>query len=298
MSCYNPIRAFKTPTGVVFQELARHDTLYRLDIPCGQCTGCRIRRASDWELRILHEAALYEQNCAITLTYTEENLPPNNTLQHRDFQLFIKRLRKQTPNTQIRYYMCGEYGEEKGRPHYHACMFNLSFADRIPAGKSGANKIFYTSPKLTQIWGLGKTSIQDLTKETAAYCCRYILTKQLGRAADLPGTEIDPETGEITQKKPEYSKMSLKPGLGKTWFDKYKRDVYPHDFVISRGDKRRPPKYYDQQLHKTDPAMIEYTQYLRAERGRQHHADNTPERLKVRETVANAKINAYKRNLE
>ena len=93
MSCYHPLKGFRTPSGVVFSELGRHDILGDIEIPCGQCIGCRMRRASDWTLRVMHEASLHSENCFVTLTYGRDKLPPDGSLEHRDFQLFMKRLR-------------------------------------------------------------------------------------------------------------------------------------------------------------------------------------------------------------
>ena len=51
---------------------------------------------------------------------------------------------------------------------------------------------------------------------------------------------------------PEYCTMSRKPGIGKTWFEKYQSDVYPHDYCEINGKKIPPPRYYDDLL-KGDP---------------------------------------------
>ena len=77
MSCYHPIQAFRTRDGVCFSELSRFDIVGRIELPCGQCIGCRMRRASDWELRVMHEASLWEENCFVTLTYGRDQLPPD-----------------------------------------------------------------------------------------------------------------------------------------------------------------------------------------------------------------------------
>ena len=50
-----------------------------------------------------------------------------NVLSKRDIQLFIKKLRKYSYdkyNARLRYFLCGEYGPQTYRPHYH-CLFFL-----------------------------------------------------------------------------------------------------------------------------------------------------------------------------
>lgn len=92
-------------------------------VPCGKCAFC-IKKAIDaWCLRLSHEMEISSSAFFITLTYDNEHIPPGEELCKRDLQLFIKRLRK--VNSGIRYFAIGEYGTEKGRPHYHAVIFNL-----------------------------------------------------------------------------------------------------------------------------------------------------------------------------
>ena len=71
----------------------------KMEIPCGQCIGCRLDRSREWAARISAEASLYDQNCFITLTYAPENLPENGSLVLEHFQLFMKRLRKNMAQT-------------------------------------------------------------------------------------------------------------------------------------------------------------------------------------------------------
>lgn len=300
MPCYHPITGYRTPTGVVFSELKRHDIISRIDIACGQCVGCRMQRASDWELRVMHEASQYPENCFITLTYAPGNLPPNASLEHRDFQLFLKKLRLhhfQTTGQKLRFYMCGEYGETTQRPHYHACLFNIDFPDRIEAGKSKSGAMFYESDTLTKIWGLGRATVQPLVRETASYCARYIMKKVLGEQAKTAYTLTDPETGEMVQRRPEYAAMSLRPGIGHAWFKRYGNDVFPMDNVIANGERRKVPKYYDRLAKRNGRDLDEIT-HKRELRGRAAAPDNTDERLAVKETVHLAKVKTLSRDLE
>lgn len=298
MSCYRPLKGFRTPNGVVFAELSRNDILGPIELPCGQCIGCRMRRASDWSLRVMHEASLWPVNCFVTLTYGNGQLPPNASLSHRDFQLFVKRVRKHYKNKPVRFYMCGEYGPLNQRPHYHACMFNVDFrADRVAAGKSASGLVFYTSGELAKLWGHGIVSVQDLTPETASYCARYIMKKALGENAKTAYADVD-EDGVITQRRPEYAAMSLKPGIGAGWFQKYFTDVFPHDFVVQNGVQRQVPKYYDKLLKRRKTDMQDAVEFERQKRAQKSAPDNTDDRRQVREVVHLAKVSTLNRGLE
>ena len=92
--------------------------------------------------------------------------------------------------------------------------------------------------------------------------------------------------------------MSRNPGIGKGWYDKYKDDVYPHDYVIVNGVKCRPPRYYDNQLKAERPYEFENLQFDRIDKMDEQAHNNTPERLAVREEVTNARISKLVRNLE
>lgn len=297
MSCYKPLKAFRTPTGAVFSELGRHDILGDLELPCGQCIGCRMRRASDWSLRVMHEASMHDASCFVTLTYGRDCLPPNGSLEHRDFQLFMKRVRKHF-GFSVRFYMCGEYGPLNKRPHYHACLFGVDFrSDRVQAGKSGSGSVFFDSPLLAHLWGHGKVSVQDLTRETAGYCARYIMKKVLGKASEAAYV-----TADGVAIRPEYAAMSLKPGIGASWFYKFGTDVYPHDYVVADGTKFAPPKYYDRLLRRIRSIELDTTlddiEFARYERAVKAAPDNTEERRQVRAVVHEARLRNHKRGLE
>lgn len=285
MTCYHPIKAFRTPDGIVFQELSRHDILGSIEIACGRCQGCRARRARDWQIRCVHEAQLWPQNCFLTLTYSDENLPDNSSLEHRDFQLFMKRLRE-SRDERIRFFMCGEYGPQTLRPHYHALLFNCDFRDRKLAGKSGSGFIFYTSEELSNLWRLGHATVQDMSSETAGYCCSYVFDKVTGDDAEA----------HYGLRKPEYCACSLKPGIGALWFATYGAAKSEQDFVVHDGRKTAPPKYYDKLSDRADFPWLDDIKIARENRARLALADNTDERLFVREKVHAARVRQRKRD--
>lgn len=305
MACYRPLTAYKTVDGeVVFHESARHDISRTLTLPCGGCVGCRIDRSRQWAVRCVHEAKMWKRNCFITLTYSDDHLPVDKSLNYVDFQRFMKRFRKRFKGFQadaenrfpIRFYMAGEYGENFGRPHYHACVFNFDFEDKKVWKRTGSGSLIYRSKDLESLWPFGWSSIGEVTFQSAAYVARYIMKKITGRDADTHYEFID-SNGEIFNRTPEFNRMSLKPGVGGAWFERYSGDVYPHDFVVLDGKKIKPPRYYDKKFKEEYPVEFDLIQFEREKRARDNFVDNTPERLAVREQVVLARTALLKREL-
>ena len=131
VQCTNPVRLL--PRRNQFGRYNLHPDQYPdgLLVPCGRCLACRISKRREWSLRMLHELADYDDAMFLTLTYNDDNLPPNGSLVKADLQKFFKRLRKRldVDGRKIRYFACGEYGEQTQRPHYHAIIFGLSLRD-------------------------------------------------------------------------------------------------------------------------------------------------------------------------
>lgn len=311
MPCFHPLKGFRgnrvnPNTGkrniTVVPRLAFVDL--PITIACGQCVGCRLERSRQWAIRCVHEASLYDDNCFITLTYNNEHLPKHQSLVKSDFQKFMKRLRFKY-GSGIRYYMCGEYGENFGRPHYHALLFNFRFRDQTFFRNSPAGEKLYVSQSLEKLWShpntgtpMGYASIGSATFESAAYVARYIMKKQLGKNALYHYNQFDEWTGEIlSERVPEYNTMSRRPGIAKNWFDKYLTDVYPGDFVVMNDKKIKPPKYYDKQYELLYPEELEKLKRQRIAAGKLNAANNTPERLAVREEIQEYKLKSLTRRL-
>lgn len=321
MACYKPLKAFLPPyqinnvTGkpyrkVVFNETEGLKNGYNpVELPCGQCVGCRLERSRQWAIRCMHEASLYKNNCFITLTYDDDHLPSDRSLHYEDFQLFMKRFRKrfkgmeQSRNADarekfpIRFYMAGEYGENFGRPHFHACIFNFDFEDKKVWQRTQSGSKIYRSAALEELWPFGYSSIGEVNFASAAYVARYIMKKITGDASDEHYEELNLETGEVTRRTPEFNKMSLKPGIGADWFDQFREDVYPHDYVIVNGKKCKPPRFYDKKFAEEFPVEFDMLQWEREKQAKLRVEDNSPERLAVKEAVTEAKLSRLVRKL-
>lgn len=281
----------------------------------------------------MHEAQLHHNNSFITLTYSDEALhapereptvpctPPSKSvvaltnnisnahaethaeaesLKKSDLRKFIHRLYKDTrkkTSTKIRYYAVGEYGENTQRPHFHAAIYGEDFTDdRYPWRKSPSGHQLYRSSTLEKLWPHGAAEIGDLTFESAAYIARYIMKKINGKKADEHYKRVDSH-GEIYWITPEFNVMSRRPGIGKKWIEKYGSDVYPHDYVIMKGVKHKPPRYYDKELDKVDRLLATLIKLEREFSSRSKAADNTPKRLAAKEKVAQARLNQSQRKL-
>lgn len=277
--------------------------------------GCRLERSRQWAIRMLHESKAHAQNCFITLTYDNQHVPQNYGLDLRDWQLFMKKLRKSltvkmkhrrlehsahiraycrhlTPK--IRFYACGEYGDENGRPHYHAIIFNHDFFDRKLHGKNAKGDNIYTSETLAQLWGKGLVSTQDVTYKSARYVASYVTKKMTGEKAADHYYRFSPVDGQIHSVRPEFGVMSRRDGLGSHYLDKFKSDFYPSGFIVVDGKKHSPPAFYKRKLAEKEQQVL---QRQAARAGLKHKEHQSTARRVVRATVRDALIKTLKRTL-
>jgi hypothetical protein len=290
MPCYGPLTAYRPKATandkrLVFKK-SDAETGVGIKIPCGKCPGCKLEHSRQWAVRCMHEKRLHTDSCFVTLTYSDDNLPPGNTLVLADLQNFLKRLRHETgPN--LRFFACGEYGSRTSRPHYHLLLLNSDFADKRIVSR-GSQYNLYESPLLSRLWPAGHHALGDVTFESAAYVARYCMKKnQNGKTVN---------DGRL----PEFITMSRRPGLGAGYFEKFRSELISHDTIIVNGVAAALPRFYDNKLAGLTDAFTENTglhvgfELVKARRRRKilwsQRADNSVSRLRVREVVALAKL--------
>jgi len=270
------------------------------------CVGCIEDYSRQWAVRAWHHSNMFDSNCFITLTFNDKFVP--KSLDHRFWQLFMKRFRKRIcfkvpkglgkadrkaylKRYGISFFMSGEYGSLNLRPHFHACLFNYDFPDKVLWSVRDSVRL-YVSKMLSELWSCPKTgesygfsSVGEVTFESAAYIARYV-GKKAQRAELPPGL------------RPEYSKCSLKYPIGKEWFLSFQSSVFPCDNVsLPSGDKVKVPRYYDKLLaNLTDAELADKIKSRRKERAKAS-PDNTPERLAQRESVKKDQLKQLKRSL-
>lgn len=244
----------------------------------------------------MHEAQLHEENQFLTLTYDDDHLPDDHGLDQSHMQKFWKRLRKAYPENKIRYVYAGEYGGKTARPHYHAIAFGLDLPDLRHKEDNHRGEKLYTSESLDQIWGKGFSVVGEVTSHSCAYVASYMLKDTKTGLWKDEYTYLNEFTGEFHQRMKPFARHSNRPGIGRDWYETFKDDVFPDDFVVCKvGNKYRrmpTPKYYLNLLEKHNPALHEqiksrrqdYTKSVRAWR------ESKPERLAAKEKNRVAKM--------
>jgi len=266
-------------------------------LPCGQCIGCRLEYARGWAVRIMLEASLHERNSFVTLTYDDEHLPKDGSLSKRAFPEFMARLRRARPGRTLRYFHCGEYGEKRRRPHYHAVLFGEDFSDcRAPFVRRGSKFPEWIAPDLMELWPMGQSLIGSVSFESASYVARYVCAKKTGRLAKEAYESFDPKTGEILQLVPEFATMSRRPGIGHGWAEKYGFEVYPSDELVVSGVRMAPPRYFDKLLEREYPDLHAQVVHDRRVAPPRKGYEKSAERLHVREVCAESRLNLLRRD--
>lgn len=283
--CFNPIETYKVtpsryserkyyyhasgkhklifPFNKFYPYVKSHPCAEMVVLPCGKCEKCLCLRAKNWSIRAMHEARYYEHNSFITLTYRDSELPFNYidgaithrgglnsydnpaTLNKRDFQLFMKRLRKMLDikGIKIKYLMCGEYGDLRSRPHYHAIIFGYQFEDleEVPNNPGSKDKL-YDSKTLEDLWTHGKVKVGEVTTQSIAYTCRYTMKKMYGD----DGIKEYQDTNRI----PPY--LAVSHGVGKRFYEEFHAQIIQNDYVLhpEKFTKCQLPRYYDKLTQK------------------------------------------------
>lgn len=224
MQCTNPIRIFphkkKPATEVLYPQ--------GIEVPCGKCVACRMRQRKEWSIRLLFELSGYDDASFVTLTYDDEHIPENGSLKKSDFQKFMKRLRRllDAYDVKIKYYACGEYGDNTNRPHYHAILFGLSVED--------------SKTYIPRVWYQGHIDVGTVTPASINYVCGYIDKKLSG----IHEYETYISTGR------ENVFRLLSNGLGRDYFDSISDEVIEKGYLSVQGKKYSLPRYFLERLKK------------------------------------------------
>lgn len=237
-------------------------------IPCGKCIQCRLAYSREWANRCMAELKTCANAIFVTLTYATQHLqfapyvdPETGeccmrpVLVPKDLQNFFKRFRSYCRDefgyTGLRFFACGEYGEQKFRPHYHAIIYNVPskiWEKSHLFTPDGAQPALFTSPLLDKLWPFGNVVFGDVNWSTCAYVSRYVVKKRKGkeRSKQRKAQELL-FPGQAWQD--EFVRMSRRPGIGREYYEANKDKIYRDDamYVMIDGKVQavKPAKYYD-----------------------------------------------------
>jgi len=163
-------------------------------------------------------------------------------------------------------------------------VFNYDFPDKRYHSRNKRGEPLYTSAELADLWFQGFNTIGEVTAESAVYCAKYALKKVTGDPAYAHYEFVDGD-GVISAREPEFAIMSRRPGIGASYYEKYGSEVRDLDSVVIDGREVKTPRFYDERSKRVDEYLM-----LRHKRDRKHSAvlnkaDNTPERLRVKEEI-------------
>ncbi|WGL31438.1 replication initiator protein [Dipodfec virus UOA04_Rod_1048] len=236
MVCYHPLTAYRRPDGSLTFDLKENSGLKPLNISCGQCIGCRLKKSYEWGLRCMYESLEWSECSFITLTYNDENLPADRQLCKQHHQQFIQNLRNRYRGREIRYFMCGEYGSEHGRPHYHFIIFNYFPKDCVFLSQNRRGDKYYNSQEVLECWNnRGFVFVSNVSQKSCAYVARYSAKKLYDVKHD-----VEP-----------YLAMSRRRGIGFNWLYDNLDQLMLRGHVIFENAKRMIPRGFLNHLKKT-----------------------------------------------
>lgn len=284
-------------------------------VPCGNCLGCQVNNNRQWAIRCHLEMWQHDASSVVTLTYNERHLPP--TLQKKHVQMYMQNVRsriaeldkdagKKTPR-KIKHFACGEYGDERKRPHYHVILFGIH-KDEIneiqkPRQRKKPGPVRGPRPTATHsrrrpsdaekrgpdtvpaAWPLGTIYSDSLTPEAIAYVAGYVNKKRSQQIKTADAHERVSKDGECYRYQPPFRLMSLRPGIGQLARNEF-RDSW-RKTAVWHGVQVAVPKY----LHAgwLETATEQEKQELQDELTREaikslHH--KLPRRLHAAEQIA------------
>lgn len=238
-------------------------------VPCGKCTPCVLRKAEQMAFRLYWEDRRSVTAYFLTLTYERTPITPKGyqTLVPSDLTNYWKRVRRlqdrkvatsyrNAPIEQpIRYFACGEYGDRRGRPHYHAIVFNAYEDALIRAWQN------YEPGEIKTEDGInGFAYVGTVTPGSIRYVTGY-LNKQNNTNPYGP-------YAHWWDGKRAFSRSSLH--LGSNYLSdqiiKYHRDDKDRNYVKMPGFRHKiaMPKYYRDQIWNEDERRDLYAHIARS----------------------------------
>nr|QJB20520.1 MAG: replication initiator protein [Microvirus sp.] len=208
-------------------------------VPCGKCGSCLLNKMNEWSFRLQQEAKAASDVIFLTLTYSEDFVPPDGVCKEH-LQLYFKKLRRYVD---FRYYLVSEYGPTTFRPHYHALIFFTDFD----------SSYIKNCEEITHKWQYGFVKIDVINTNRINYVAKYHVTK---------GFVPDGQNSN-------FCLMSRRPAIGACYLNP--KNIEYHDngglgnfTVVNNSRYKQPlPRYYRDKIF-TSEAKEHYRSFLNA----------------------------------
>lgn len=186
-------------------------------IKCRHCIECKTEYSREWSIRCAHEYQMSKKACFVTFTiddkkaedfFKEKSMrsyckkcdkgnryiryPINYTLSKGFILDSIKKIRDnlfKRYGISIRYFGCGEYGEQNERPHYHVIIFGYDFPDKVFIENSSKGVPLFHSEELQSMYDYGLVKIQEVNHRACSYVAKYC-TKKMRFTNELSEQEV------------------------------------------------------------------------------------------------------------
>lgn len=242
-----------------------------MTFPCGKCVHCLLRRISGWSFRLRKEAERSSSAFFVTLTYDTDHVP----ISDRGYMslsdgpashvtLAIKRLRKQLYGNgkgSLKYWLCGEYGGKRMRPHYHALLFNIPWQCLV---EDSYHKMPFKlvkelfdgkRPFFPKWWSNGYITIGRVSQASTGYVLKYMCKDKR-----VPLHKNDDRV-------PEFQRCSKGIGSGyltDNMVQWHHEDMWDRYYVPMEGGKKIAlPRYYKDKIFSSEDRQ-EIGQYLQS----------------------------------
>lgn len=291
----------------VINDMSQYRTI---SIPCGQCIDCRLRNSQEKAIRLVHESKMSPtgQNCFLTLTYNDENLPRDQLgnavynpthltsfvarlRDHLRYSLQVKNFSKVPEALRFKTFGCAEYGDQFDRPHFHLLILNYDFKDKYPWRQTtpdwgGEPNQCYRSEFLESLWSHGNSEIGSVTEQSCGYVARYVQKKITGKMAEKHYNGRPPERLLCNSK-----------GIGLSFLKSYMDPIANFGTVIWKNKEIKLPRYYEKKLEQLDPLRYAALKQKQISSIDAVDLDQTKSRLETREELHEIKAKQLKRNL-
>lgn len=241
MACYNPILVQNLPNlgkrkflhwefATDLKKLLYKDAIF----DCLKCIFCRKKSAYNLAIRCVLHASLYKKNSFITLTYDETKEDYHNQRNHRDIELFIKKLRSYVTRKhghKIEIFKVHEYGKN-GKKHWHLACFGYDYSDKECISQKNGIPL-YKSNILENQWGHGICSIGNIEEASAMYLAQYM--------------EKDIKNGNTNNSK---KAKSHHKGIGLPYFMRHYRQILSLGYIPFNNTRVPIPRSFERRAHK------------------------------------------------